>query len=185
MAEEGTPTAEGSTRPPVDPVVEIPEEKKVDVDAEEEDNDAVERMCANFDFPCCGGGAGAVQPDSEPVKEEPKQLEAQEGEGGAHGATGKGHRSEDSSLADIVARMEALDVETADGGESDRDLSRDGGEDAPNDEGNLKALYQQKGVSLSKAAPWYKEPIYASLIAACVVFTIAILVMIILLAKGK
>lgn len=164
MAEEGTPT-DGLDKPTVESTLQMPEEEKKVEETDEELIDTVERLCVNFQFPCCGGAAnGAV-----PVQEDPAMLEAQSG------GDVDAHKRSNASLADIVARMDALDVETADGEETEGGSSRDGG-----DAQNLK-----KGVFISKVAPWVKEPLYASLIAACIVFIVAIIVMSILLATSK
>jgi hypothetical protein len=176
--EQGTGTEE-LFNVSVDPVLEMHEEKK-DEEDQDDNSDSVERLCAKFDFPCCGGTNQIVEPvKEEPVTEDLALLEAQDG--GDIDMHKRSQRSDGTSLSAIVARMAALDVETADGDETAGDLSRDDGDMAQIDDGPQL----QKSGSISNGGLWYKEPIYASLIAACISFTIATIVMIILLSTGK
>jgi hypothetical protein len=162
---------------PVDPVLEIADEK-MDEEEEEDVEDAYERLCAKFDFPCCGKN----QP-SEAIKEDVTPLETAAEPVGGETATHT-MSEDDTSLADIVARMDAMDVDTAPGDTDD--LSRDGDDKESEKNRNLTAPNKRGGGNLTKIrTPWFREPIYACMIVSCIVFTIAIVVMAILLATSS
>lgn len=67
-------------------------------------------------------------------------------------------KGDDPSLSELAARMNDIDLESATEGDFQADVSK-------------------------QLLPWYREPFYASLIVLCGLFTIAIIVMAILLFK--
>ena len=95
------------------------------------------------------------------VKNPTKQIEEEtktETLNGDDGAEGKG---DDPSLSELAARMNDIDLES-------------GGETAEDD---------FHADTTKPLVPWYREPFYASLIVLCSLFTIAIIVMAVLLFK--
>jgi hypothetical protein len=70
---------------------------------------------------------------------------------------------DDPSLSEIAARMKDVDLESGKTGEDDFYTDTD----------ITKQLY-----------PWYREPFYAGMIVLCILFTIAIIVMSVLLFKN-
>eukprot|EP00531_Pseudo-nitzschia_arenysensis_P011637 CAMPEP_0116119402 /NCGR_PEP_ID=MMETSP0329-20121206/2618_1 /TAXON_ID=697910 /ORGANISM="Pseudo-nitzschia arenysensis, Strain B593" /LENGTH=204 /DNA_ID=CAMNT_0003613093 /DNA_START=10 /DNA_END=624 /DNA_ORIENTATION=+ len=114
-----------------------------------------------FHLDCCG----KTPPATEEIKDEEfpaEKLPTDEGENaGEIGETisvGNGSQQ----LADIAAKMDEIDLETA-------------AEDASTDQMSDTASLQKRSVE------WYKEPLYASLIVLSGLFTIAIVVMAVLL----
>jgi hypothetical protein len=69
-------------------------------------------------------------------------------------------KGDDPSLSDIAARMNDIDLES--GGTAD---------------------YEFHGDTTKHLLPWYREPFYAGMIVLCISFTIAIIVMSVLLFK--
>jgi hypothetical protein len=73
-------------------------------------------------------------------------------------------KNEDPSLSELAARMNDIDLETAGGDSMD---------ESPENYGHV--------VKSGKVKPWYHETFYATLIVFCSVFSIAIIVMAVLL----
>jgi len=146
----------------VDPEVQIPEEKN-DADA---DANAVDSMLSNFDLDCCGNAPAAT--------EQVKVTQVPEGQFLKNGDSASamiGNNSQHSrSLADIAAKMDDIDLETA--------AEDTTGDQISEGDGNSIA-------KLGKGQPWYKQNLYAALIILCGGFSIAIIVMAILLIVNK
>jgi hypothetical protein len=142
----------------VDPVVGIPgDETKND-----DDDHAVDSMLAKFDLDCCpqpnnvNNTKGiAAQEDKQVSEEEFLKSEA------------LAEDDRERSLANIAAKMNDIDLETAAEDTSDDQINDDYGDIA------------RSGGKMQQ--PWYKIPAYAALIVLCGAFSIAIIVMAILL----
>ena len=142
----------------VDPEVQIPEEKN-DADA---DANAVDSMLSNFDLDCCGNAPAATD-----EVEDTEVPEEQFLKNGDSASVMTGNNSQHSnSLADIAANMDDIDLESTAG-----DQKSEGGDNS---------IFK-----LDKDQPWYKQKLYAALIILCGTFSIAIIVMAILLIVNK
>jgi hypothetical protein len=142
----------------VDPVVGIPDDETKNDD----DDHAVDSMLAKFDLDCCpqpnsvNNTKGiAAQEDKQVSEEEFSKSEA------------LAEDDRERSLANIAAKMNDIDLETAAEDTSDDQINDDYG-DIPRSGGKMQQ-------------PWYKTPAYAALIVLCGAFSIAIIVMAVLL----
>jgi hypothetical protein len=130
-----------------------------------------------FNIDCCGKAntsADEIQVQEFPAEklledEEQPNEEIPEEEMLKDGENADDKSQQTQSLAEIAAKMEEIDLETAAEDIAGDQMSEDGA-------GSIKKL--------GDFQPWYREPLYAGLIALCASFSIAILVMIILLAKN-
>lgn len=155
MMESGNGGARG-----VDPVVAISDDETKNND---DDDHAVDSMLAKFDLDCCpqpNNKKGiAAQEDKQVSEEEFLKSEA------------LAEDDRERSLANIAAKMNDIDLETA---------AEDTSEDQINDDyGDIA----RSGGKMQQ--PWYKTPTYAALILLCGAFSIAIIVMAILLLVNK
>lgn len=134
-------------------------------------------IMSNFNIDCCGKAntsADEIQVEEFPGEkllndeENPENLDTQmimNGESASVMTDGQQSRS----LAEIAAKMDEIDLETAAEDTAADQMSEDGS----------KSIQKLVGADV-----WYKQPLYAGLIFLCVSFSIAILVMAILLAKS-
>jgi hypothetical protein len=140
----------------VDPVVEIPDDEAKN----DNDDHAVDSMLAKFDLDCCpqpNNTKGiAAQEDKQVAEEEFLESEA------------LAEDDRERSLANIAAKMNDIDLETAAEDTSDEQINDDYGDIASRSGGKMQQA-------------WYKTPGYAALIVLCGAFSIAIIVMAILL----
>jgi hypothetical protein len=153
LMESGNGVASG-----VDPVVGIPDDEIKNDD----DDHAVDSMLAKFDLDCCpqpnnvNNSKGiAAQEDKLVSEEEFLKSEA------------LAEDDRERSLANIAAKMNDIDLETAAEDTSDDQINDDYGGIA------------RSGGKMQQ--PWYKTPAYAALIVLCGAFSIAIIVMAVLL----
>jgi len=147
---------------------DIPEDEKNAAD----DDAAVDSMLSNFNIDCCG--KAPIAGDEVEVTEYPVELEENrdellmKNEESASVMTGN-NSAHTRSLADIAAKMDDIDLETA--------AEDTTGDQIPEDDGSsIKKLGDDQ--------VWYKQPLYAGLIILCGSFSIAIFVMAILLIKN-
>mmetsp|Transcript_18114 Transcript_18114/g.37162 ORF Transcript_18114/g.37162 Transcript_18114/m.37162 type:complete len:213 (-) Transcript_18114:169-807(-) len=124
--------------------------------------DAVDSMLSNFNLDCCGN---APAPSEEvEVKEVPTEQILKNGENAS--VMTANNSVQTRSLADIAAKIDDIDLETA-------------AEDTTKEQ-----LRPEEPTKWSEPLPspvWYKQPVYAILILLCGAFSIAIFVMAILL----
>ena len=144
------------------PVVDNPEEK-IDADA---DANAVDGMFSNFDMDCCG--QAPVASDEVEVTQVPEE-QLLKYEDNDYVMTGNSSY-QSRSIAEIAAKIDDIDLETA-----AEDITGD--QISEGDDNSINRL--------GKGQPWYKQPLYASLIILCGSFSIAIIVMAILLIVNK
>ena len=134
--------------------------KKVDLVGE---NDAVDNMLSKLHLDCCGkvpATNGDVEDRQVPQEEFLKSGESR--------SVASGNESEATrSLADIAAKMNEIDVETAAEDTSGDQIS----------EGRDNDIVVRSG----KVRKWYREPLYATLIILCGTCSVAIIVLAILL----
>jgi hypothetical protein len=132
-------------------------EADIDTSKEEKnaaDGDAEEGiMLSAFDIDCCGKAPAAA--DEVEVKEFPAE---------------KMDEMETRSLADIAAKMDEIDLETA---------AEDVAADQISDHGSSSLK------TFGNSQVWYKQPLYAGLILLCGAFSITIIVMVILLIVNR
>ena len=157
----------------IEPINQISQEEKNNAP----DDEAVDSMLSNFGIDCCGK---APAPDDEvEVREFSAEKIANLDEQNEDEVMGNnvenisvttGNNSHQTrSLADIAAKMDEIDLETA---------ADDTVGDQLVDEGNS---FQK----ITDGQEWYKEPLYAGLIILCGAFGIAIFVMVILLIANR
>ena len=157
----------------IEPINQISQEEKNNAP----DDEAVDSMLSNFGIDCCGK---APAPDDEvEVREFSAEKIANLDEQNEDEVMGNnvenisvttGNNSHQTrSLADIAAKMDEIDLETA---------ADDTVGDQLIDEGNS---FQK----ITDGQEWYKEPLYAGLIILCGAFGIAIFVMVILLIANR
>lgn len=143
---------------------------KNDAAVVQEEEDVLDKFCSPFEH-CCGANTthtSTVQPSNmNGQTDEDEDLEKGTVENVPFESEVQTIKNDDdqSSLAEIAARMNEIDLETA-----TVDTAPQGQEVA-----GLKV------VTKSKKIAWYREPVYAALIVACGLFSIAIVVMAILL----
>lgn len=154
--------------------VDNPEDEKDDVD----DDAVVDSMFSNFDINCCGKAPSAddegevTEFPTEKLgenldKENPDEQMMKNGENASVMTSSNSHQTR--SLAEIAAKMDEIDLETAAEDTAGDQISDDGG----------SIIKKMGGGQL-----WYKEPLYAGLIVLCGVFSIAIFIMAILLVAN-
>ena len=138
-----------------------------DVEAPKEEGSVL----SNFNIDCCGKAPSTDIQDKQfpaeklPIEENPDEPMMKNGESGS---VMTGNNSQQTrSLAEIAAKMDEIDMETA----ADETVV-----DKTSDENSLQKL--------AAAAEWYKQPLYASLIVLTGLLGIAILVMAILIIKN-
>ena len=157
----------------IEPINQISQEEKNNAP----DDEAVDSMLSNFGIDCCGK---APAPDDEvEVREFSAEKIANLDEQNEDEVMGNnvenisvttGNNSHQTrSLADIAAKMDEIDLETAADDTVGEQLV---------DEGNS---FQK----ITDGQEWYKEPLYAGLIILCGAFGIAIFVMVILLIANR
>ena len=148
-----------------DPVVDVPGENAEKIDVRDE-NDAVDTMLSKFHLDCCGKAPATIQDVEDKQVPEEEFLKAGESRSVATGNGSDATRS----LADIAAKMNEIDIETAVQDTSGDQISECSDNDSITRPG--------------KARPWYKAPVYATLIILCGTCSIAIFVLAILLIVG-
>jgi hypothetical protein len=140
----------------VDPLVEIPVDSNNNAD-----DDTLDKFCGTFDVNCCAKNLTGVSHDTTEANIE--EINGVDGDGDIE-------KKDDPSLSELAARMNDIDVETAGGDSMDDNLQSD-------DYGHV--------LKSGKVKPWYHETFYATLIVLCSIFSIAIIVMAILLLTSK
>ncbi len=122
-----------------------------------------------FNIDCCGRAPSNDIPDKEfPAEKLPDDEENPNGQKIGENASVTNNSAQTDTIADIAAKLDEIDLETV-------------AEDDVAAEGEISETTSlQKGVNTE----WYKEPLYASLIVLCGVFSITILVLAILLGKS-
>mmetsp|Transcript_2860 Transcript_2860/g.7848 ORF Transcript_2860/g.7848 Transcript_2860/m.7848 type:complete len:220 (-) Transcript_2860:84-743(-) len=156
-----------------DPIIQTSQEEMNSAD----DDAAVDSMLSNFGIDCCGKAPTAA--DEVEVKEFPAEKTAQLNDDNTDEVLAKneenisvmtGNNSHQTrSLADIAAKMDEIDLETA----ADDTI----GDQLADDASAIKKMGNDQ--------EWYKEPLYAGLIILCGAFSIAIFVMAILLIAHR
>jgi len=138
----------------VDPVVEIP--------GENNDDHAVDSMLSSFDIDCCGKQPSNVNDKGTEDKQVPQDEFLK--------SDNNSFDDRERSLADIAAKMNEIDLETA------------------AEDNSVDHMPDYNGVSRSGGKvqqAWFKSPLYAGLFVLCGAFSIAIIVMAILLIIRK
>ena len=115
-----------------------------------------------FNIDCCGRAPSTDIPDKEFPGEKLPDEENPDEKNTGESASVANNSQQTQTIADIAAKLDEIDLETV-------------AEDAADETDSL-----QKGVNIE----WYKEPLYASLIVLCGVFSFIILVLAILLIKN-
>jgi len=139
----------------VDPVVEIPGD-------ENNDDDPVDSMMSTFDIDCCGKQPSSVNGKGTEEKQVPEEEFLK--------SDNNSFDDRERSLADIAAKMNDIDLETA---------AEDNSVDQMPDYDSVS----RSGGKVQQA--WFKSPLYAGLFVLCGAFSIAIIVMAILLIINR
>lgn len=140
---------------------------------DDSDGDAEEgTMLSAFDIDCCGKAPAAA--DEVEVKEFPAEKMDETDEVDEqmmkNGESATVTSQQTRSLADIAAKMNEIDLETAAEDVAEDQISEDGSS-------SLKKF--------GDGQVWFKQPLYAGLIFLCGAFSIAIIVMVILLIVNR
>ena len=151
-------------------------EAGIDTSKEEKnaaDGDAEEGiMLSAFDIDCCGKAPAAA--DEVEVKEFPAEkmdeMDELDKQIMNNGESASVMSQQTRSLADIAAKMDEIDLETA---------AEDVAADQISDHGSSSLK------TFGNSQVWYKQPLYAGLILLCGAFSIAIIVMVILLIVNR
>ena len=159
---------------------EAAKKAEADVESPDDEKNAVDDdgMLSNFNIDCCGKAPATgdeiqvkefpgekILNEENPDEDSPDAQMMQNGESAS--VITRSNSQQTRSLAEIAAKMDEIDLETAAEDTAVDQMSED--------DGNSMQSIQKFG------DVWYKQPLYAGLIFLCVSFSIAILVMAILL----
>ena len=126
-------------------------------------DDEEESAGGYFNLDCCGRAPSTNVPD----KEFPAEKLPDDEENPKESPSVANNSQQTETIADIAAKLDEIDLETV----AEDDV-------AAGEVSETTSL--QKGVNVE----WYKEPLYASLIVLCGIFSVTILVLAILLGKS-
>ena len=152
-----------------DPIIQTSQEEKNTADGDGGDDG----MLSNFGIDCCGktpDTSDDVEVKEFPIEKNQENTDELMTKNEETISVMTGNNSQPTrSLADIAAKMDEIDLETA--GEDTV------GDQLADDETSIKKMRNEQ--------EWYKEPLYAGLIIMCGAFGIAIFVMAILLIAHR